>query len=186
MAQIARLEKVRSSYRKRHAVVTGGLGFIGSNLVLRLLELGARVTVVDSEVPGCGSNRHNLQPACGDIRLILKDIDEAAGFAETLSRADVIFNLAGEISHVHSMRFPERDGALNAPRNFVFVHQCARSAPGVRIVYAGTRQIYGKPRYLPVDEDHPIDPVDINGIHKYSAIMYHLTLAAWVCWTRWC
>ena len=167
--------KVRLSFRNKRAVVTGGLGFIGSNLALRLLELGARVTVVDSEVPGCGSNRRNLEPASGEIRLILKDIDEAAGFAETLSRADVIFNLAGEISHTHSMRFPERDGALNSAAQLRFLHQCTRSAPGVRIVYAGTRQIYGKPRYLPVDEDHPIDPVDINGIHKHCAIQYHLT-----------
>jgi UDP-glucose 4-epimerase len=168
---------VRAHYAGKSAVVTGGLGFVGSNLVFRLTELGARVTVVDSKTPGCGANEYNIEAARGQVRLIVRDIGAAAEFAGLLSRADVIFNLAGEISHTHSMRFPERDGALNSAAQLRFLHQCARSAPGVRVVYAGTRQIYGKPRYLPVDEDHPVDPVDINGIHKHSAIQYHLTFS---------
>ena len=168
---------MRSSYCQTRAVVTGGLGFIGSNLVIRLAELGARVTVVDARVRGCGANEHNIHPVAGDVRLLVKDIADASEFRPVLASADVIFNLAGEVSHVHSMRFPERDGQLNAAAQLRFVQECARSAPGIRIVYAGTRQIYGVPRYLPVDEDHPISPVDINGIHKYSAMMYHLMYA---------
>jgi nucleoside-diphosphate-sugar epimerase len=168
---------LRSSYTGKQVVVTGGLGFVGSNLVLRLTELGARVTVVDSKTPGCGANEYNIEAVRGQVRLIVRDVGEAAQFAGLLNRSEVIFNLAGEISHTHSMRFPERDGALNSAAQLAFLHQCARSAPGVRVVYAGTRQIYGKPRYLPVDEDHPIDPVDINGIHKHCAIQYHLTFS---------
>lgn len=177
MAEIANLEKVSSSYRKKSVVVTGGLGFIGSNLVIRLVHLGARVTVVDSKVLGCGANEHNIRPVRGDVRLFVMDIADAAGFRDVLSRSDVVFNLAGEISHIHSMRYPERDQQLNAGAQLRFVQECARSAPGIRVVYAGTRQIYGKPQYLPVDEKHPVNPIDINGIHKYSAIMYHLLCA---------
>jgi UDP-glucose 4-epimerase len=174
---LERPERVRSSYFQTRAVVTGGLGFIGSNLVIRLVELGARVTVVDAKVRGCGANEHNLHPVRGDVRLLIRDIADASEFGSVLASADVIFNLAGEVSHIHSMRFPERDAQLNAIAQLRFVQECARMAPGVRIVYAGTRQIYGVPRYLPVDEQHPVSPVDINGIHKYSAMMYHLLYA---------
>lgn len=177
MVDIAKLEKVSSGYRKKNVVVTGGLGFIGSNLVIRLVHLGARVTVVDSKVLGCGANEHNVRPVRGDVCLLVRDIADAADFREVLSRSDVVFNLAREISHVHSMRYPERDQQLNAAAQLRFVQECARSVPGIRIVYAGTRQIYGKPQYLPVDEKHPVNPIDINGIHKYSAMMYHLLCA---------
>jgi UDP-glucose 4-epimerase len=168
---------VRSSYRQTKAVVTGGLGFIGSNLVIRLVELGARVTVIDAKIRGCGANEHNIFPVMDSVTLLTRDVGDASEFRKVLASADVIFNLAGEVSHVHSMQFPERDAELNATAQLRFVQECARSAPGVRIVYAGTRQVYGVPQYLPVDEDHPIRPVDINGIHKYNAVMYHLLFA---------
>ncbi len=168
---------VRSGYRGKKAIVTGGLGFIGSNLVIRLVELGARVTVIDSLVRCCGANEYNIQAVRSDVSLIQRDIAEAADFRKVLASSEVIFNLAGEVSHVHSMLFPERDAALNSTAQLRFVQECARSAPGVRIVYAGTRQVYGRPLYLPVDEKHPVRPVDINGIHKYAAVMYHLTFA---------
>ena len=168
---------VASSYRGKNAVVTGGLGFIGSNLVLRLVDLGARVTVVDSRVPCCGANPYNIRAAGDGVGVLVKDIADAADFRKVLASADVIFNLAGEVSHVHSMLFPERDAALNGTAQMRFVQECARVAPGVRIVYAGTRQIYGRPLYLPVDEKHPVHPVDINGIHKHAAVMYHLIFA---------
>ena len=168
---------VRSSYQGKKAVVTGGLGFIGSNLVIRLVELGARVTVIDSKVRCCGANEYNIQAVRADVSLMMRDIADAADFRRVLASADVIFNLAGEVSHVHSMLFPERDAALNSTAQLRFVQECARAAPGVRLVYAGTRQVYGKPLYLPVDEKHPVRPVDINGIHKYAAAMYHRTFA---------
>jgi UDP-glucose 4-epimerase len=168
---------METSYRQVKAVVTGGLGFIGSNLAIRLVELGARVTIIDSKVEGCGANEHNIGPVRDCVTLLARDISEAGEFRRTLASADVIFNLAGELSHVHSMLFPERDAELNSLAQLRFVRECARSAPGIRLVYAGTRQIYGVPQYLPVDENHPIRPVDINGIHKYNGMMYHLMFA---------
>jgi UDP-glucose 4-epimerase len=145
---------------------------------VRLACAGARVTVIDSAVVGCGANRHNLAPAAADIRVISEDIANATSFAATLRSAEVIFNLAGEISHIHSMLQPWRDAALNAMAHLRFLEACARHSPGIRVVYAGTRQIYGAPQYLPVDEAHPVRPVDFNGIHKYAATQYHLLYTA--------
>jgi UDP-glucose 4-epimerase len=167
------IETPSVAYRNYKVLVTGGLGFIGSNLALKLAEAGAAVTVVDSCDPGCGANPHNLAPA-PDVRVIHADIRDSAALAGEIRGADAIFNLAGEISHTRSMREPARDADLNATAQLHFLEECARHAPGVPIVYAGTRQIYGVPQYLPVDELHPVHPVDFNGIHKYAAISYHL------------
>ncbi len=164
------------SYRGRRCLVTGGLGFIGSNLTLRLLRLGATVTVVDSQVPGCGANPFNLLPVADDVEILRVDIAEPDRFERALRRADVVFNLAGEISHLHSRDFPERDLAINTAAQLTFTRECARRNPGVRVVYASTRQVYGTPQFLPVHEDHPVQPVDFNGIHKEAASNYHLLL----------
>jgi UDP-glucose 4-epimerase len=165
---------VEKKYRGLEVLVTGGLGFLGSNLAIRLVSLGARVTIVDALVNGCGGNPHNVVPIAGCVRVVHSNIGVARRLRKFIARADVIYNLAGEISHAHSMRFPQRDARLNMSTQLSFLEECARTAPGVRIVYAGTRQIYGVPKYLPVNEDHPICPVDFNGIHKHAAIMYHL------------
>jgi UDP-glucose 4-epimerase len=165
---------VISAYKNRKVLVTGGLGFIGSNLALRLVRAGAQVAIVDSEVPGCGANRHNIAAAASGLRVIVADVGDAGRVAHEIRGCSVIFNLAGEISHVHSMQDPARDARLNAMAQLRFLEECARQAPGVRVVYAGTRQIYGVPQYLPVDEAHPVQPVDFNGVHKYAAMAYHL------------
>lgn len=160
----------------RKVVVTGGLGFIGSNLALRLAEMGATVTVVDAEVPGCGANPFNLAPARNAISVSVARLDDSPQVLEALEGADLVFNLAGEISHSHSMRLPDRDLAMNATAQQRFLETCARYRPGLRVVYAGTRQVYGVPQCLPVDESHPVAPVDYNGVHKYAAEHYHLLL----------
>jgi len=165
-------EQIAPAFHNRNVVVTGGLGFIGSNVAIRLASQGARVTVIDSAVPGCGANRHNL--AAADVEVIVEDIAKAPSFAGKLRNADVIFNIAGEISHIHSMQQPWRDAALNAEAHLRFLGELGRVAPGIRVVYASTRQIFGMPCYLPVDEQHPVRPVDFNGIHKYAAAAYHL------------
>lgn len=165
------------SYQNLPVLITGGAGFIGSNLAIRLVELGARVTIVDPVVPGCGGHAANLAPVRNEIDWIDRDISDAARFASAIREAKLIFNLAGEISHIHSMEFPERDLLINTVSQLRFLQVCAKVNPGVRIVYAGTRQVYGKPDYLPMDEAHPIRPVDFNGVHKYAANMYHTMLS---------
>jgi len=165
---------VISAYSNRKVLVTGGLGFIGSNLALRLVRAGARVTIVDSEVAGCGANRHNIAGAERDLRVIAADVGDAEALAGEIRGCALVFNLAGEISHIHSMRDPARDAALNAASQLRFLEECARQEPGVRVVYASTRQIYGVPKYLPVDEAHPLRPADVNGVNKMAGEAYHL------------
>lgn len=158
-------------------LVTGGLGFIGSNLALRLTELGAKVTVVDGCILGCGANRFNLEPQQQSISVMVQELGEMDAEVESaIAQARVIFNLAGEISHIHSMEYPERDLQLNTVSQLRFLDSCRRLNRGVRVVYAGTRQVFGRPRYLPIDDKHPIRPVDFNGVHKYAASMYHLMM----------
>jgi UDP-glucose 4-epimerase len=161
------------SYRHKRALVTGGLGFIGSNLAIRLVEEGACVTVVDACVPGCGANRHNLDEAAGAVRVLEHSIADAGALRDAIAAADIVFNLAGEISHIHSILSPERDLRLNCLEQMAFLEACRRHAPGIRVVYAGTRQVYGRPERLPVDETHPVRPVDFNGVHKRAAENYH-------------
>ena len=163
------------SYDRKRVLVTGGLGFIGSNLVLRLVEEGAAVTVIDNLLPGCGGNRHNVSSVEDRIRIVQADIGDAP--PDAIAGSQVIFNLAGEISHIHSMEFPERDLQVNTVSQLRFLLACAEHARGARIVYAGTRQVYGRPKYQPVDESHPVQPVDFNGVHKYAATMYHLMMS---------
>jgi UDP-glucose 4-epimerase len=139
-----------------------------------LAQAGVSVTVVDASIDGCGANIHNIAPGGDSIRLIQADIADARDFSAEIGRASVIFNLAGDVSHLESMRDPIRDCQLNVAAQLQFLEECARAAPGVRVVYASTRQIYGAPRYAPVDEGHPIQPLDFNGIHKYAATAYHL------------
>jgi len=163
----------RARFRNKSVLVTGGLGFIGSNVALALLREGARVTVADALVEGCGANEHNLDEAGGAVRIIRGDIGDPEAMAEALADQQVVFNLAGEISHTNSVRYPERDLDLNARSHLRFLEACRRWAPQVRIVYASSRQVYGTPQYLPVDERHPVHPSDFNGVHKFAAETYH-------------
>jgi nucleoside-diphosphate-sugar epimerase len=166
---------IESFYRGKRALVTGGLGFIGSNLALRLDSLGARVTVLDSSLPGCGANPANL--AGSSVAILPADLNDPPSYRSAVADAEIVFNLAGEISHIHSMQFPERDLEINTVSQLRFLQTAAESNPGLRILYAGTRQVFGRPKYLPVDEAHPIRPVDFNGVHKYAASMYHLMMS---------
>jgi UDP-glucose 4-epimerase len=165
-------------YEGKHVVVTGGLGFIGSNLAIRLLELGAFVTVVDSLIPESGGNPFNIESVRDDPRLSVRTVDVRDVLAmERLVRDQaVIFNLAGQVSHIDSMQDPFTDLEINCRSQLALLDTCRRVAPGTKVVFASTRQIYGRvpEEQLPVDERQPPSPVDVNGINKLAGERYHV------------
>ena len=156
-------------------VVTGGLGFIGSNMVHALASAGARVRVVDALVPEHGGDRRNLEGIEHPerVEVVVADLGDA-GVAEVLTGADVVFNVAGQVSHLASMTDPLRDLDLNVRSQLAFLETLRRARPEARVVLTSTRQVYGRPERLPVDETHPPRPVDVNGIDKLAAEQLHL------------
>ena len=161
----------------RRCVVTGGLGFIGANTVHALAGAGADVIVVDSLVPQHGGDERNLDGVVGSVDVIRADIGYVAAVAPAVRHADVVFNIAGQVSHLESMTDPLRDLDLNARSHLAFLEILRAENPAARVVHTSTRQVYGRPRYLPVDEEHPTAPVDVNGIDKLAGEQFHLLYA---------
>jgi nucleoside-diphosphate-sugar epimerase len=164
---------MRDFYAGKRVLVTGGIGFIGSNLAIRLVELGADVVLVDSMLPQYGANLLNVAPVRDRLRVNFSDVRDRHSLRYLVREQDLIFSLAGQVSHSESMEDPFTDLEINCHSHLALLESCRRGNPGVRIVFASTRQIYGRPRYLPVDEDHPLVPVDVNGIHKLAAESYY-------------
>jgi len=165
---------MRKHFTDKRVLVTGGLGFIGSNLVRALVKLGAVVTVVDSLIPEYGGNLHNLDGVEVNVRVNISDVRDSHSLPHFIRGQDFLFNLAGQTSHMDSMTDPQTDLEINARAQLSILEACRIHNPGIRIVFASTRQIYGKPDYLPVDEKHPLRPVDVNGINKLAGESYHL------------
>jgi nucleoside-diphosphate-sugar epimerase len=166
--------KLEEVYAGTRVLVTGGLGFIGSNLAIELVGLGAEVTVMDCLVPVHGGNRFNVEPVRDRIQVCLEDLRDADATAARVEGQDFIFHLAGQVSHGDSMRDPRLDLAVNCAATINLVEACRDRNPTARLVYSSTRQVYGVPRELPVRESHPTVPIDVNGINKLAAEYYHL------------
>ena len=165
---------LRRTYAGRRVLITGGLGFIGSNLARALVGLGARVSIVDSLVPEYGGNRRNLAGVAARVRVHLADVRDWPRLPDLIRGQDFLFNLAGQTSHMDSMTDPQTDLDINCRAQLAILEACRQHNPGIRIVFASTRQIYGRPDYLPVDEGHPLRPVDVNGINKLAGESFHL------------
>jgi len=163
----------RDFYRGRKVLVTGGLGFIGSNLCRSLADLGARVLAVDSLLPDYGGNLFNLAGYEDRVQVNIADV-RGHGMGYLVRGQDVLFNLAGQVSHIDSMTDPFTDLEINCRSQLWILEALRKNNPEARVVYAGTRQVYGKPARLPVDESHPLNPTDVNGINKISGELYHL------------
>ena len=155
-------------------LVTGGLGFIGSNLARTLATLGADVLLVDSLIPDYGGNLFNVAGFESQLRVNIADVRQQSTMNYLVRDREVIFNLAGQVSHIDSMRDPATDLDINCRAQLTLLEACRRHNPQTKVVYAGTRQVYGKPAELPVDETHLVRPTDINGINKAAGEYYHL------------
>ena len=161
-------------YRGRRILITGGLGFIGSNLARALVDRDADVLLVDSLIPDYGGHLFNIAGIEDRLRVNVADIRQQSTMNHLVRDREVIFNLAGQVSHIDSMRDPETDLEINCRAQLTLLQACRRHNPGAKVVYAGTRQVYGKPATLPVDESHLVRPADINGINKAAGEYYHL------------
>jgi nucleoside-diphosphate-sugar epimerase len=167
-------EKANASWHGSSVLITGGLGFIGSNLARRLVHAGARVTLVDSLIPEYGGNPQNIADIRDRVSVNISDVRDRHGFRALVRGQDVLFNLAGQTSHQDSMIDPFTDLDINCTAQLSILETCRAHNPGIKIVYASTRQIYGRPDYLPVDEKHLLRPVDVNGINKMAGEWYHV------------
>ena len=161
-------------FQNKDCLITGGLGFIGSNLARRLVGFGARVTLVDSLIPEYGGNRFNIEGIEDRVRVNIADVRDEYSMDYLVQGRDFLFNLAGQTSHLDSMRDPYTDLEINCRAQLSILQACRKQNPRVKIVYASTRQIYGKPDYLPVDERHLVHPTDVNGINKMAGEWYHI------------
>lgn len=163
-----------SGYAGSRALVTGGLGFIGSHLSKALVDLGAEVTIVDSLIPEYGGNLFNVREIADRVRINLSDIRDPWSIRALVTGQDYIFNLAGQVSHIDSMDDPGTDLDINCRAQLSLLEALRRTNPGAVVVFAASRQQYGRPRELPVTEDHPLVPVDVNGINLIAGEAYHL------------
>ena len=167
------MNSVQSYYRGLKVLVAGGLGFLGSSLARRLVELGADVSVVDALRPNSGGNRANLRDLEDKVKIRIADLRDPAAMKEMVAGQGAVFNLAGQVSHIDSMKDPLSDIEANVSATIILLEAVRQYAPEAKIVFASTRQIYGRPLSCPVNEDHPLRPVDINGVNKIAAESYH-------------
>lgn len=165
---------VTESFFGKRVLVTGGLGFIGSNLASRLVSLGAEVILVDSLIPEYGGNLFNIEGIRDRVRVNISDVRDEHSMKYLLQGQDYLFNLAGQTSHMDSMQDPYTDLEINCRAQLSILEACRKHNPRVKVVFGSTRQIYGKPEYLPVDEKHLLRPVDVNGINKMAGEWYHI------------
>lgn len=160
-------------YRGRRVLVTGGLGFVGSNLAHGLVDRGAKVTLLDSMLPAYGATLDNIESIVDRVHVNYSDIRDRHSLKVLVTGQDVIFSLAGQISHIESMRDPMTDLEINCSSQLSLLECCRGNNRQAKVVFASTRQLYGRPQYLPVDENHPLVPVDVNGINKLAAERYY-------------
>jgi dTDP-glucose 4,6-dehydratase/UDP-glucose 4-epimerase len=161
-------------YSGSRVLITGGLGFIGSALARALVAQGAHVTLADSLIPQYGGNPFNIHGIEDQVTVNVCDVRDPFAIAHLLREQDYLFNLAGQTSHLDSMTDPKTDLEINVTAQLSILEACRQVNPGIKLVFASTRQLYGKPEYLPVDEKHPVRPVDVNGINKLAGEWYHL------------
>ncbi|MGC8742028.1 MAG: NAD-dependent epimerase/dehydratase family protein [Candidatus Sumerlaeaceae bacterium] len=169
-----RLESFMTFYGGKKVMITGGMGFIGSNLAIALVELGARVLIVDSMIPEYGGNTFNIEPVRDRVQVNISDVRDRTSMNYLIRDQDLLFNLAGTLSHVDSMKDPFTDLEINCVSQLSILESCRQFNPQIKIVFAGTRGQYGRTHGRPVNEEFPMRPVDVNGINNIAGEAYHL------------
>jgi UDP-glucose 4-epimerase len=165
---------MKDAFKAAKVLITGGLGFIGSNLARRLVSLGSDVTIVDSLIPDYGGNLYNVQDVRDRLQINVSDVRDSHSLRHLVQGKNYLFNLAGQTSHLDSMVNPMADLEINCQAQLSILEACRAGNPKIKIVFASTRLIYGRPAQLPVPETHPLNPVDVNGINKMAGEQYHL------------
>ncbi|MEI4801447.1 NAD-dependent epimerase/dehydratase family protein [Bacillus sp. NPDC077411] len=162
-----------AAFSGKSVLITGGAGFIGSNLAIRMIDDGSRVTLMDSLIPELGGNLFNIESVRNQVNIEISDIRDWSSLSDIVRNKDYIFNLAGQVGHRYSMTNPLLDMEINVMGHLMLLEACRQYNPDAVVLYTSTRQFYGPPQYLPVDESHPLNPTDINGINKLAAEQYY-------------
>lgn len=157
------------AFQGKRVLVTGGLGFIGSNLSVRLVELGAKVTIVDNMMPRLGGNLFNVKEIMDHIQINFSDVRDEHSMDYLVKDQDFIFHLAGQVNHVDSIRNPIQDLDINCRGTLVLLESCRKYNREVKVNFSGTRGEYGASVKLPVAEDHPTNPKGIYAVTNLSA-----------------
>ena len=163
-----------SFFKEKNVSITGGLGFIGSTLAYKLVEFGAKLTIIDSLIPEYGGNLSNIRGIEDKVKVNISDVRDSSSTDYLVQGQDYVFNLAGTLSHIDSMKDPFTDLEINCVAQLSILEACRKYNPKVKIIFAGTRSQYGKPDYLPVDEKHLMHPMDVNGINNIAGEWYHI------------
>jgi UDP-glucose 4-epimerase len=167
-------ETIMRQFNQSKVLITGGLGFIGSNLAIRLVNLGAQVTLIDSLIPEYGGNLFNVDNIKNQVKINISDVRDHHSMRYLIQDHEYLFNLAGQTSHLDSMQNPFIDLEINCTAQLAILEACKLYNPSIKVIFSSTRQLYGKPDYLPVDEKHLLRPVDVNGINKMAGEWYHI------------
>ena len=159
-------------YKNHRILITGGLGFLGSNLALELVRHGAAVTILDNLHELYGGNHFNIEPIRDQVRVVEADLRDDSQLRASLEGVETVFHIAAQTSHVDSMTDPLFDVDVNCRGTILLLEAMRELAPEARLVYAGTRAQFGKLQYTPVDEQHGAFPVDIYGVNKHAGELY--------------
>lgn len=159
----------KGAFKGKEVLVTGGLGFIGSNLCIELVKKGAHVTIVDNMLPRQGGNLFNIKDIEDRVRINFSDVRNSLSMNHLVKGKDYIFHLAGQVNHVDSMRNPIQDLEINCRGTLVLLEALRHNNLSARVIFAGTRGEYGSSVKLPVDEDHPTNPKGIYAVTNLTA-----------------
>lgn len=166
--------KMENYFKNKKILITGGLGFIGSTLAHRLAKIEADIYLIDSLIPEYGGNNFNINGIEDKVKVNIADVRDKHSMDYLVKDKDIIFNLAGTLSHIDSMNDPFTDLEINCMSQLSILESCRKNNRDIKIIFAGTRGQYGKADHLPVDEKHLMHPTDVNGINNIAGESYHI------------